>query len=370
MYKKIWLCIINLIKYYYYRIYVSFTELENDDVWLISERGHEARDNAYVFYSYIKKNHPEVNVKYIIDKFNNDYKKIHENDIVIFNSKEHWSLFLTSGVLISTHDMGFSPYSTLFNNIHVKIRGKIINIRHGVDKDKAKFNFKYDSLTIASTINEFNFIKSNYKVDNYQLIGMPRYDNLVSNDKNFILLMPTFRKKNNYIKNFTETEYFEVYNNFINSPELDNLLNVYNKKLLFYPHYEVQKYLQLFNSASKNVEICSINEFDIQKLLIEASVLITDYSSVFFDFAYMKKPLIYYQFDYDEYRKSHYKEGFFNYENDGFGCVVKKQSSLLVELENILKYGIDKKYVDKVNSTFKYVDHNNCKRLYDKIMEL
>ena len=49
-----------------------------------------------------------------------------------------------------------------------------------------------------------------------------------------------------------------------------------------------------------------IKFFDYQKILIKSSLLITDYSSVFFDFSYMKKPIIYTQFDYELHRKVHY----------------------------------------------------------------
>ena len=44
-----------------------------------------------------------------------------------------------------------------------------------------------------------------------------------------------------------------------------------------------------------------------------------DYSSIAFDFAYMKKPLIYYQFDQDKYYTNHFAKGYFDCERDGFG---------------------------------------------------
>lgn len=52
---------------------------------------------------------------------------------------------------------------------------------------------------------------------------------------------------------------------------------------------------------SKEIEIAKFKDYDVQQLLIELRILITDFSSVFFDFAYMKKPVIYYQFDRDKY---------------------------------------------------------------------
>lgn len=48
--------------------------------------------------------------------------------------------------------------------------------------------------------------------------------------------------------------------------------------------------------------------------------MVTDYSSVAFDFAYMKKSLVYAQFDREAFFEGQtYDEGYFNYETDGFG---------------------------------------------------
>ena len=58
-------------------------------------------------------------------------------------------------------------------------------------------------------------------------------------------------------------------------------------------------------------------KYDVQQLLKESLLLITDYSSVFFDMMYMNKPVNFYQFDEKQYRKSHYKEGYLNYQNVG-----------------------------------------------------
>ena len=56
------------------------------DIWLISERGTEAKDNGYWMFKYIRENHPEINVYYLIDK---NYKKDYLNTILnnYFSSK-------------------------------------------------------------------------------------------------------------------------------------------------------------------------------------------------------------------------------------------------------------------------------------------
>ena len=36
------------------------------NLWIIAERGNDAGDNGYHLFKYIRKHHPELNIKYII----------------------------------------------------------------------------------------------------------------------------------------------------------------------------------------------------------------------------------------------------------------------------------------------------------------
>ena len=101
-------------------------------------------------------------------------------------------------------------------------------------------------------------------------------------------------------------------------------------------------------------------------------MLITDYSSIHFDVATLKKPIIYYQFDKKEFFTNHYKKGYFSYEDDGFGKVIEKYEELITEIIRILNKdcNIDKLYADRIENTFKYLDKNNCKRVLEEIIKL
>ena len=115
-----------------------------------------------------------------------------------------------------------------------------------------------------------------------------------------------------------------------------------------------------------------MNEFDYQSLLSTSSLLITDYSSVFFDFAYLKKPIIYSQFDYDEYRKNHYKKGYFDYRKDGFGDVVVNEADVIkcvfdsYNNDFKLKPTFEKKHDD----FFQLYDNKNNERIYEEINKI
>ena len=92
----------------------------------------------------------------------------------------------------------------------------------------------------------------------------------------------------------------------------------------------------------------------------------TDYSNTFFDFAYLRKPIIYTHFDYKDYRHDQFDESYFNYKKHGFGpicynlnCTIK---NIIWHLENGCL--IKKKYLKRIKKFFQYSDANNCKRIY------
>ncbi|UKI38154.1 MAG: CDP-glycerol glycerophosphotransferase family protein [Clostridiales bacterium] len=58
-----------------------------------------------------------------------------------------------------------------------------------------------------------------------------------------------------------------------------------------YLHYELQKFSHLFKTDLQNVKIADFKNYGVRELLTNSSLLVTDYSSVFFDFAYMRKPI-------------------------------------------------------------------------------
>ena len=89
---------------------------------------------------------------------------------------------------------------------------------------------------------------------------------------------------------FLESEYFQRFQSIINNPKLMELLEKNDFKLIFYPHYEVQQYLHYFSGGNERVVLADKDSFDIQTLLLESKLLITDYSSVQFDFSYMENP--------------------------------------------------------------------------------
>lgn len=361
------------------------------DIWLISERGTEAKDNGYWMYKYIRENHPEINVHYIIDKsYKNDYEKVKKfSNIIEFKSLEHKIAFILSNRVISTHIGYVEPWSyKLYKMILDRTnKKKYIFLQHGVIYNDLseylnKSTTKIDKF-ITSTIGEYNSIANTKEYGYYDgevvQTGLARFDNLHNNKpKNQILLMPTWRKditNPSYSKDkgiddsiFLNSKYYSVYSSLLNSEKLKNILIENNIKLIFYPHYEIQQYVKYFNVNNDYIVIAKKEEYDVQQLLMDSNLLVTDYSSVFFDFAYMKKPIIHYCFD----KLNHYKTGYFDLEKDGFGKIISEEDELINQISQYIenKFSIEPNYEEKINDSFTVRDNKNCERIYDVIKNI
>ena len=195
--------------------------------------------------------------------------------------------------------------------------------------------------------------------------------------------MPTFRswlRPNNPSFPATETEkeqfeksdFYISYSNLLRNKKLEKLCNDYDYKVVFYPHYSLQSYIDCFKKyENHNIIVADRENYDVQELLIESRILITDFSSVFFDFAYMGKSEIFFQFDEARYRDSHYKKGYFDYLDNGFGPVVTDSDSLIKELELLLQRDgkVSEFYLKRINEFFDLRDNKNCERTYDAIIK-
>lgn len=354
-----------------------------NSIYLVAERGTDARDNGYHFFKYLRERHPEREAYYVITSGSADYCKVAAlGKTVEYRSFQHYCLFAAAKYKISTHIMGYSPDMLHYINVNRRHRipGKQIFLQHGVIKDDLIGLYQQQTradIFICGAYPEYEYVKStfNYRNNEVKYTGLARYDNLYNNQvKNQILVMPTWRQ---YLKELdaegrNHSDYFKLWNKLLNDERIVHALRQNGMKLIFYPHYEMQPYISCFSSAASEVEIADFAHYDVQMLLKESKLLITDFSSVFFDFAYMRKPCIYFQFDRDKFYSTHYKKGYFNYNDMGFGEVETEYEGLIATLLKYIENGciMDALYEERAKQFFLLHDGNNCERIMEEIEKL
>ena len=360
------------------------------DLWLICDNGVEATDNGFCLFKYICENHPKQDCVYAVNKTSVDYENVkNTGKTVNYGSFKHWILYLTAKANISSQKGGKPNYAVCYLlEVYGILRNKRVFLQHGVILTDIEFlyykNTKMDMFT-TSTYREWEYVNNNYGYPKgvVKLLGLPRFDNLhdFKTVKNQILIMPTWRdwigtdalEKNaeENAKVFMESDYYKNWNAVINSKRLEDICRKYNCTVMFYPHRDMQRFVTCFSKSNPYLTICKYPEYKVTELMTSSAFMITDYSSVQIDFAYMKKPLAYFQFDYERFCKSHYGKGYFDYTDDGFGPVFGDVESLMNHIEKMAETSFEniEPYKSRHTAFFDLYDCENCKRNYEAIKE-
>ena len=348
------------------------------NIWIVAENPNEACDNGYIFFKYLRENRKDINVYYVIKKKSKDYDKVKKlGNVIIYRSLKHWIYYLNAKRIIITQKYS-NPSPAIFYVLHTK---RIINtprifLQHGVLKDDAKmfyYNRTKFRIFICGAKREYEYIKEKYGYpkENVFYTGLARFDNLdLSQKKNgLILITPTWRKYITCQKEFDE--FIKNYYDLLNNNELIKLIEKNNIKIQLVMHKNMKGF-KINSVECKNIKVNHNDEVDIQKLINKADLLVTDFSSIFMDVAYRKRPIIYYHFDEKSYRENKLSEGYFSYKEDGFGDIINNKNSLIDKIKYYINndFKIEKKYEKRMDLFFERKDKNNCKRILECIEKI
>lgn len=360
-------------------------------IWLICEDRYEARDNGFWLYRYICENHPETDVVYAIQPDSVDAKKVKAcgQEVIPYGGYTHWKYYLAAEKNISSQKGG-KPNAGVcyFLEVFEIWKNKRAFLQHGVIANFTDYLLYENTkmgLFVCGAKPEYDFIKEKfgYPEGVVQYLGLARFDGLhdIKVDPKQILVMPTWREwiatpsskseQFDCMDSFADTQYYKCWSAFLNDNGIHRILEEHDLHIVFYPHRNMQKYLSEFASTSPRVVLADWEHYDVQALLRESAYLITDYSSIFMDFGYMRKPMLYYQFDYKKFRAGQYQEGYFSYKRDGFGPVCETLSEVRSELARAAAQNLrnSEMYTKREQEFFELYDQNNCERNYEAILK-
>lgn len=381
-------------KYFLFRLLydVTIPFFKNKKIWLMYDKLYKGGDSCEYLYRATANNNDGITKYYIIDKNTPDYRSLKADGYkpVATRSLKHRLAFLHSDIVLITNSNLF-PFNGYNMDRSRFIRGLCnfgsMCLQHGLTVQKCAMaqqriidNTKMYFIASKYEKGNLEHHAYNYKgFDIIRLTGIGRYDGLKNNDRKQILLSPTWRMYNampvtssegvqrEYNPEFKHTVYYKIYNDLINNEKLLSCAkkNGYKIKYLLHPILSAQ--LKDFTPGDGAEVIASVGDLSYEKILTESSLMVTDYSGVQFDFAYMKKPLVYF---HPSQLPAHYDDGCFFYDTMGFGeiCTESEQlvNTLCAYMENGCK--MSQKYIDRVDDFYNYHDHNNCERIYKEIL--
>ena len=382
-----WEWAVKLRNYYY-----NNRNKKSRAIWIFMDRPERADDNARVLFQYVQ-NKPEIDSYFLISTDSADYEEIKKiGKTIAIYSEEHYRLALIADYIISSQCNGMieNPFwddSEMFRDLYH--RPKLIFLQHGVIKDDMsltlnRFNTNFTGF-ITSTQSEWQSVLDYpyyYSENEVWLTGLPRFDELEDKKEKIILIMPSWRQglmqqkwneeKGNMAwvlkPGFEESAYVKAYKSLIQNALLHSLCQKYGYKIFFVAHPLLKPYME---TLTVNAEFAAgSSNTSYKDFFAKGALLITDYSSVAFDFSRLRKPVIYYQFDKEQFYREHtYQPGYFDYTVDGFGEVCQREEELVAVIQAYMAHNcvLKEKYKQRIDSIWP-TQESACKKIYERII--
>ncbi len=348
-----------------------------------------AQDNSYYMFDYVyKMGNKKIRPLYIIEKNQPVYEKlkhIYNKNIVDFMSVKHLIYLQAADLFVST-DSKRHCYKWRAGNTKLMkmLEDKpFIFLQHGVvgfkkvDHIYGKQCVNRANLFVVSSENEKEIVSKNFGYDNEEIIitGLARWDVLKSEPENppMIFYMPTWR---NWIyetneEEFLKSDYYNAFSKLLSSDKLSELLVKNNINMIFCFHPKFRQFLHCIKTNCPNIKFASYDDgINVNELLMRCSLFITDYSSASWDVAYMDKPVIFYQFDYEKYMDR--QGSYIDMENNLFGRRAIEYKDFIAEIEDVIErdFQLTDEEKNVNNAIFELRDENNRKRIYEYMMEM
>lgn len=351
--------------------------------------GNNISDNSRAIYEYILENNKEIEIVWVVrdpDKYKDmPCKVVRRNSI-----KGCWTVLRSQVAIFNQGYVDFCTFNIIGGAYSVQLWHGVAWKKIGIDgwdepkrlKDKIyrkafKMVARY-SLFIAPADNYAEVLKSAFNAPEDRIIkvGQPRNDILFNEENNIslhnelldelnisdkntkiVLYMPTFRDKKQKILSFFDGTHFDRAN---------QLAKVNNCIIIEKSHFKDSQRKEEDSLSTEG--IYALPNYDAMKLLGAADILITDYSSCFFDFVVKDKPIIYYLYDY-EYYKNKDRGLYYEYSDIAGGTVAFDDNELFKAIEdNLTNPELEK---DKREKLFReyvtYESSENSKKIVNRI---
>jgi len=362
--------------------------------WVLMDRIHDADDSGERLFRHLRDERPDINAWFVLEKGTPDWQRLNADgygDRLVAHGSRDWKLLmLNCRHLISSH----ADHPVVRPPEIMRLtrqRWRFTFLQHGVIKDDLSgwLNPKQIDLFVTSTPQEHASIAGDhtpyvFTTKETVLTGLPRFDRLREigqrvepDDRDLVLVVPTWRnwlqpplengsQRRSVHPELFESEFMTSWRAVLESEELAQACAEQGLKIGFLPHPNLQPALDAMQLPSHVVPL-SYHGHDVQELFARAAVLLTDYSSIAFNAAYIDRPVVYFQFDQERVLNGGHvgRKGYFTYERDGFGPVTYDAETAVAETIASLEHGRDPRpeYAARNAATFPERDGRCCERV-------
>lgn len=341
--------------------------------------------DAFTLFEYCREK--DIPAVYIAAKDGYLYKKMKGSEsggiYFVKNEKENWllrkelfALMLRARAVITSFGCIYSPLERFFrkspNIEYICIGHGTAFFRESHLKGYYLSTRRYNRILVSNEYEKRLFLNHNWKNEMFIAAGLPRWDKLAASQTGIrdkkIFIFFTWRKTFGETKiALDEFEYIKKLKKFFASDKIGEIIDKYGVSFCAGMHHSLQDQCgsDLRALVASNVEFISNDQ--ISRAIAESSMLITDFSSVFADFYFQNKPVIFYWLDENDDKLD-------DLEKDDFAAiaaqrqkiynVVNDENEVFDRLEHYIKHNfkMDAEEQEKAEAFF-YVKDNICKKI-------
>ncbi|MEO8888877.1 MAG: glycosyltransferase, partial [Jatrophihabitantaceae bacterium] len=362
------------------------------DAWTLLDQVHAAGDNAEQLFRHLREHRPDVNAWFVLERGTPDWDRLRRDGYgrrLIPHGGVLWRLLMLNCTrLISSHADASVHRPPAILRMKPEPQWAFTFLQHGVlDDDRSSWlNPKRFDLFVTSTPQERASIVDDYTPYAYTggqvpMAGLPRFDRLRElgaavppGQRRYLLVCPTWpwwlappsAPGSPRPGEFSDSDYVRQWTAFLGDERLARLAADHGLRIGLLPHPDVAPALAQLELPA-HVEMLSFAGRDVQQRLAEAALLVTDYSALAFDAAYLDRPVVYLQFDAEPTAAGAHvgRRGYFDYRDDGFGPVTDTVDRAVEDVATILSSAGGQpaaQYQQRIAATFIERDGRCCER--------
>ncbi|KRM33616.1 teichoic acid biosynthesis protein [Lactobacillus intestinalis DSM 6629] len=363
----------------------QFTAVEDNRIVILNGAGRSG-SNGYVFYKYLQVNHPEFNVS-LIEPWPSSHLKW-----------ESWQKIGSARYVITTHQ----PFKVKKGQINLQFWHGVPLKRMGIMANNTRYrdNKRNEKLwhknadIVASNSDLYESLMSAciaIEGKKYRKMGFPRLDalnNPVISKEELLkdlfdtedsqaqigIYMPTFRYEleDKSVMEKIKSGNFFAFNDF-NGEELNAALKARHQYLIVKLHPYEMRMFENFDSHYSNIAFLNNDylfdhNYDLYELLGDTDFLMTDFSSIYFDYLHLNKPIIFITNYLKQYEKV---RGLLMgpYEEITPGICINSQEELLGNLDELDNRQIHNRRLYWLDLTNQVKGNNYCEQAFNAMTQ-
>lgn len=368
------------------------------DAWLFVDREFAADDNAEHLYRWVMQHRPGVNAWFVMRRDSADWTRLRADGFRLIEPGLMCRLLmLNARYVVSSHTDYVEGIMDARRYGHA-MRWRFAFVEHGISHHDVSHWFnqcQFDLVAASSPSECASFVDddSGYRLTTREakFTGFPRHDSLralatrtLAKDSRLLLVMPTWRGSlsDERSRGLNEVErvahvrasaFGTQWRIAMNHPRLRALADRYGLQVAFMAHQNLVPVIEALGLPPW-MQVFAAGRDKFQPLLCRSVALVTDYTSVAFDMALLRRTVFYYQPDREAfYGGDHnWRPGFFDYDRDGFGPVALEAETLFGHIEAFAARDCrpEAQFLERMERLMPHPARPSCELVFEAMQDL